>query len=70
MGDEVRSRSSSPDNHFHRFPSHSPSHDLSLFPRSQSAAPVDSRNAMLTLPVCRDGGIVRPNPRHSLRPRT
>jgi len=27
-------------------------------------------NAMLTLPVCRDAGIVRPDPRHSLRPRT
>jgi uncharacterized protein DUF4372 len=30
----------------------------------------DSSNAMLTLPVCRDRGIVRPDPRHSLRPRT
>jgi hypothetical protein len=30
----------------------------------------DSSNAMLTSPVCRDGGIVRPDPRHSLRPRT
>jgi hypothetical protein len=48
----------------------SPPHDLPLFPRSQSAAPADSRNAMLTLPVCRDGGIVRPDPRHWLRPRT
>src|SRR5260370_42097867 len=27
MGDEVRSRSFSPDSHFNRFPSHSPSHD-------------------------------------------
>src|SRR5271156_3812922 len=26
MGDEVRSRSLSPDSHFNRFPSHSPSH--------------------------------------------